>query len=173
MNSLKTRGSDDFVKSVSLSASTNELIKISTTLTQETIQYNDLHKNLTPLILRSKKRKIYLTLFEFLTRAEISEGLAGILSRLGIEPMEVGLNIKAIYEGGTIYNRAILDVDEDAILADLKGAASDCFKLAVGLEYMTLCILLSAVMQGLFGVFRLAKTADLVSEQVLSGFLNG
>lgn len=42
-----------------------------------------------------------------------------------------------------------------------------------GVEYMPLCILLSAVMQGLFGVFRLAKTADLVSEQVLSGFLNG
>lgn len=67
----------------------------------------------------------------------ISEGLAGILSRLGIEPMEVGLNIKAIYEGGTIYNRAVLDVDEDAILADLKGAASDCFKLSIGLEYYT------------------------------------
>lgn len=68
---------------------------------------------------------------------EISEGLAGILSRLGIEPMEVGLNIKAIYEGGTIYDRAILDVDEDAILADLKGAASDCFKLSIGINYYT------------------------------------
>lgn len=67
----------------------------------------------------------------------ISDGLAGILSRLGIEPMEVGLNIKAIYESGTIYDRAILDVDEDAILADLKGAASDCFKLSIGLEYYT------------------------------------
>lgn len=76
MNSLKTRGSDDFIKSVTFSESTNELIKISMTLTQETIQYNDLHKNITPLILRSKKRKIYPTLFEFLTRAEISEGLA-------------------------------------------------------------------------------------------------
>ncbi|NQZ85374.1 MAG: 50S ribosomal protein L10 [Nanoarchaeales archaeon] len=67
----------------------------------------------------------------------ISDDLAGILTRLGIEPMEVGLNIKAIYEGGTIYDRAILDVDEDAILADLKGAASDCFKLSIGLEYYT------------------------------------
>jgi SulP family sulfate permease len=42
-----------------------------------------------------------------------------------------------------------------------------------GIEYMTLCILVSAIIQGLFGIFRLAKTADLVSEQVLSGFLNG
>ena len=42
-----------------------------------------------------------------------------------------------------------------------------------GVEYMALCILVAAFMQGLFGVLRLAKTADLVSDQVLSGFLNG
>jgi SulP family sulfate permease len=42
-----------------------------------------------------------------------------------------------------------------------------------GVEYMALCILVSALMEGLFGIFRLAKTAQLVSEQVLSGFLNG
>ena len=42
-----------------------------------------------------------------------------------------------------------------------------------GVEYMELCILISALMQGLFGIAKLAKTAQLVSEQVLSGFLNG
>jgi len=67
----------------------------------------------------------------------ISAELAGVLSRLGIEPMEVGLNIKAIYEEGTIYNREILDVDEDAILADLTNEALRCFKLSVGLKYFT------------------------------------
>lgn len=67
----------------------------------------------------------------------INGALAGILSRLGIEPMEVGLNIKAIYEGGTIYTRDILDVDEDAILADLKSEAARCNALAIGLKYFT------------------------------------
>ena len=42
-----------------------------------------------------------------------------------------------------------------------------------GVQYMPLCILVSALLQGLFGIMRLAKTARLVSEQVLSGFLNG
>ena len=42
-----------------------------------------------------------------------------------------------------------------------------------GVEYMPLCIILSAIMQLIFGVCNLAKTADLVSEEVLSGFLNG
>lgn len=68
---------------------------------------------------------------------EISEGLAAILARLGIEPMEVGLNIKAIYEEGTIYGRDTLNVDSDAILEDLKNAATECFALSVGLKYPT------------------------------------
>lgn len=67
----------------------------------------------------------------------ISVALAGVLSRLGIEPMEVGLNIKAIYEEGFIYSRDTLDVDEDAILAQLKQAASDSFRLSLGLHYPT------------------------------------
>ena len=68
---------------------------------------------------------------------EISANLAGVLTRLGIEPMEVGLNIKAVYEAGTIFGKDILDVDEEAILADLKSCASDAFKLTIGLEYYT------------------------------------
>lgn len=67
----------------------------------------------------------------------ISSALAGVLSRLGIEPMEVGLNIKAIYEGGVIYGRDILNVDEEAILADIVNEASRCTALAYGLKYVT------------------------------------
>ena len=67
----------------------------------------------------------------------ITAELAGVLTRLGIEPMEVGLNIKAIYEAGTLYDRAVLDVDEDAILADLVGEAARCHALSIGLKYFT------------------------------------
>lgn len=67
----------------------------------------------------------------------VSDKLAGVLSRLGIEPMEVGLNIKCIYEGGTVYGRDILDVDEEAILNNLKEEAARCFGLSVGLGYVT------------------------------------
>ncbi len=68
---------------------------------------------------------------------EISGALAGILTRLGIEPMEVGLNIKAIYEDGTLYERSILDVDEEAILADIVNETARCHALSIGLGYYT------------------------------------
>jgi large subunit ribosomal protein L10 len=68
---------------------------------------------------------------------EISPQLASILGRLGIEPMEVGLNIKGIYEGGIIYEKSVLDVDEKAVLEDLKSLAKDAFTLSVEIGYIT------------------------------------
>ena len=76
LNSLKTRGCDEFLKSLSYLPTTGELITISITLTRDVLDYNDLHKNLSNLLLRSKKRKTYSTIYEFLIRADISKKLA-------------------------------------------------------------------------------------------------
>ena len=65
----------------------------------------------------------------------ISAALAGVLTRLGIEPLEVGLNLKAIFEEGTVYGKSVLDVDEEAIIADIKAQAAACHSLAIGLGY--------------------------------------
>lgn len=63
--------------------------------------------------------------------------LAAILTRLGIEPMEVGLNIKALHEAGTVYRKDVLDVDEEAILADIVSETQRCLQLSIGLGYYT------------------------------------
>lgn len=67
----------------------------------------------------------------------ISPALATILTRLGIEPMEVGLNIKALHEEGTIYRKNVLDVDEKAILADIVNETQRCLQLSIGINYIT------------------------------------
>ena len=67
----------------------------------------------------------------------ISEKLAGMLQRLGIEPMEVGLDLVAVYEKGTVYPKSILDVDEEKLLKDIATAASNAFNLAVEMVYVT------------------------------------
>jgi len=50
---------------------------------------------------------------------EISQKVAEILKRLGIEPMEIGLNVIAIYEDGIVYRKDILAVDEEKLLNDI------------------------------------------------------
>ncbi|MBW2982189.1 50S ribosomal protein L10 [Candidatus Woesearchaeota archaeon] len=68
---------------------------------------------------------------------EIKANVAGMLTRLGIEPMEIGLDLVAVYEDGTIYTRDILDIDEEEFLARLQNAYRWSFNLAVEAGYFT------------------------------------
>ena len=67
--------------------------------------------------------------------SEITEKAAGLLTRLGIQPMEVGLDLIAVYEDGVIYDRKILDVDENKFREDLKHAVVFARNLAVEIAY--------------------------------------
>ena len=68
---------------------------------------------------------------------KISSKLAGILTRLGINPMEVGLDLIAIYEEGTIFTKDVLDVDEDQMRENFMLAASEAFNLSVEISFIT------------------------------------
>jgi large subunit ribosomal protein L10 len=69
--------------------------------------------------------------------AVISQKLAGLLLRLGIEPMEIGLDITAVYENGMIMTRSVLDVDEDAYLGMIGKAAAQAIALSIETSFLT------------------------------------
>ena len=68
---------------------------------------------------------------------KISAKVAGILTRLAIEPMEIGLNLVGVYENGFVFTRDILEVDEEAYLGKIKQCAVESFNLAFGIAYPT------------------------------------
>ena len=68
---------------------------------------------------------------------EIGEELAGILTRLGIEPMEIGLNITGVYENGSIYDGKILAVDEQEYIDNMSNCARWAMNLSVFAGYTT------------------------------------
>ncbi|MBD3318788.1 50S ribosomal protein L10 [Candidatus Woesearchaeota archaeon] len=61
----------------------------------------------------------------------ISEELASILTRLDINPMEIGLDLLGVYENGTLYPKKLLDIDEEEFLDDLKRAGANALALAM------------------------------------------
>ncbi len=67
----------------------------------------------------------------------ISKDLAGILPKLDIMPLIVGLDLKAAYEGGLVYRPAVLKVDDDAMRAKFGQGAGAAFNLAMNLAYTT------------------------------------
>ncbi len=67
----------------------------------------------------------------------ISREVAGLLTRLDILPLEVGLNLRAVVEGTTFYPPAVLSVDLDARRAELMSAYRRALGLAVEIAYAT------------------------------------
>ncbi|MGM5482657.1 MAG: 50S ribosomal protein L10 [Nanobdellota archaeon] len=68
---------------------------------------------------------------------EISEKLANILSRMGIEPMEVGLDLQAVYEDGSIIEKDVLAVDEKEYKDNITRLSQEAFNLAMFVSYPT------------------------------------
>ncbi|MFW5746337.1 MAG: 50S ribosomal protein L10 [Nanoarchaeota archaeon] len=61
----------------------------------------------------------------------ISGQLAGLLTRLGIEPMEIGLDLVAVYQDGTIFEKKMLDIDEQEYLDNITSGHRWAFNLAM------------------------------------------
>lgn len=68
---------------------------------------------------------------------KISSALAGMLTRLGIEPMEVGLDLVAAFEDGIIYTRSVMDIDEDEYIDNISMGARWAFNLAMEAGVLT------------------------------------
>ena len=62
---------------------------------------------------------------------EVSKQVAATLSRMDINPMEVGIDLKAVYEDETVYTSDVLAIDEEQTMADLQGAIRSAFNLSV------------------------------------------
>ena len=62
---------------------------------------------------------------------EVSKQVAATLSRMDINPMEVGIDLKAVYEEGSIYTSDVLAIDEEQTLADVQNAFKKAFNLSV------------------------------------------
>ncbi|MBI2173211.1 MAG: 50S ribosomal protein L10 [Candidatus Aenigmarchaeota archaeon] len=67
----------------------------------------------------------------------INDDLAGVLSLLKIEPMEIGLRISHVYEDGTLYEKSVLDIDMDDYLKILQNCIHEAINLSVNTGYPT------------------------------------
>jgi large subunit ribosomal protein L10 len=67
----------------------------------------------------------------------ISGDLANVLDELGIEPKEVGLDLRAVVADGVEFDAEDLDIDLDAYEADLTAAAARGRNLSINAGYPT------------------------------------
>jgi len=68
---------------------------------------------------------------------EVSADLANVLNELGIEPKEVGLDLRAVYADGVLFEPEELELDVDEYRADIEAAAARGRNLSVNAVYPT------------------------------------
>lgn len=68
---------------------------------------------------------------------EVSKAVATTLTRMDIKPMEVGMDLKAVYEDGSIFKADLLAIDEEETIADVQNAFTKAFNLSVFTAFPT------------------------------------
>jgi large subunit ribosomal protein L10 len=68
---------------------------------------------------------------------KISKDVAQMLTRLEIYPIELGMDLKAVYEEGNIFKPDILDIDIDEFIGKIKTASGNSLVLALELGWIT------------------------------------
>ena len=68
---------------------------------------------------------------------EVGDTLESVLSELGIEPKEVGLDLRAVYAEGVLFEPEELELDVDAYRADVRAAAGGARNLAIDAGFPT------------------------------------
>lgn len=68
---------------------------------------------------------------------KISADVAGVLSLLKIEPLDIGLDMLCAYEDGIIYDKSVLDVNVEDYIADMQKCVSQAVNLSVNVGYPT------------------------------------
>lgn len=67
----------------------------------------------------------------------IKDKIVGLLAKFGIKPMEIGLNVTAVFENGVVMESGLLDIDEAKFIGDISNAARWAFNLSVESAYIT------------------------------------
>lgn len=69
--------------------------------------------------------------------AVITDKISSILAKLGIQPMKIGVNLLATYDKGMIFEKKVLDIDEEQYINNIKLAAIQAFNLAFKIGFPT------------------------------------
>lgn len=102
----------------------------------------------------------------------IDKTLANVLAKLGVEPMEIGLNLVAVYSDGTIYGKDVLFIPKEKYLDDIMQAHARAFNLTLNIGYPTkenIGLLLSKAHQE---ATSLATAAGVVTKETLKPLIS-
>jgi len=103
---------------------------------------------------------------------KISEEVAAALSRLGITPIEIGLNLRSAYEDGTIYTPDVLQIDEGKTLSDLTTCHISALNLALNANIINETTLPVFLRDAHTKAVNLAYNTEILNKETIEYFIS-
>ncbi|VVB90422.1 50S ribosomal protein L10 [uncultured archaeon] len=97
--------------------------------------------------------------------------LASILSRLDIRPVELGLELRAVYEKGMVYESKYLSIDETKYLGDLTLAVQRAFNLSINSAYPAKATISTLLTKAASQSRNLAINAEIIMPDIIDVLL--
>ena len=103
---------------------------------------------------------------------EVSADLANVLNELGIEPKEVGLDLRGVYADGVLFEPEELELDVDQYRTDVEAAAARGRNLAINASYPTARTVTALLQQARGDAKSLALQASIESPGVVDDLVS-
>jgi large subunit ribosomal protein L10 len=95
----------------------------------------------------------------------VPRDVAGILTRLEIQPMEVGIDLVAAYEDEAIYTSDILTIDDEKTMSDIQNAFRRALNLSVNASIYTKETMDLIIMNAQTKAMNLALNAEILTSK--------
>jgi len=96
---------------------------------------------------------------------------AQMLTRLEIYPLEVGLNVQALYEDGSLYTSEVLSVDVNQIIGNFKTATQHALALAIELAYPTMATMSHLIQKAQRNSLAVALETGIITPETIKQFI--
>ncbi|MFP4116128.1 MAG: 50S ribosomal protein L10 [Candidatus Aenigmatarchaeota archaeon] len=102
---------------------------------------------------------------------EVTHEVAEALKMLDLEPMEIGLSLKAVWEDGNVFKPDDLDIDVEEYEERVKGAYQKAMNLSINAGYMTRENVRSLLRKARGEASSVALESEFVTEETAEGLL--
>jgi large subunit ribosomal protein L10 len=103
---------------------------------------------------------------------EVTQELANVLNELGIEPKEVGLDLRGVFSDGVLFAPEELELDVEEYESDIAAAVSGAVNLSVNAEYPTSTTLPTMLQTATGDAKSLALSAAVEDPEVVPDLIN-
>ena len=103
---------------------------------------------------------------------KIPRGVAQMLTRLEIYPIEIGMSLHAVFEDGNLFKPDVLDIDIDEFMLKLRQASSNAFNLATESSWVNELTIKPLINKAYNNAFALAMDQGILTKETIKHLIS-